>query len=205
VNAVIDAELDSASRAAVQTEAQARAVAGAVADPELPYLDLDDLGVLREVRVTGPGRIRVTVTPTFLGCPATAVIQHDIETALREQGWADVDVTLVHSPAWTPDRISDRGRAKLAAEGYGIPARGGATGGPVPVTIGPGPVDSSPASFGSSRSAALPLACPQCGAADTAVLSPFGATACMEMRRCTSCGEPFPALRPVDHLGSGPA
>jgi ring-1,2-phenylacetyl-CoA epoxidase subunit PaaD len=199
VNAVIDAEPDSASRAAVQTEAQARAVAGAVADPELPYLDLDDLGVLREVRVTGPSRIRVTVTPTFLGCPATAVIQRDIESALREQGWVDVDVSLVHSPAWTPDRISDRGRAKLAAEGYGIPARGGATGGPVPVTIGLKPVSSN-----LSESAALPLACPQCGAADTAVLSPFGATPCMEMRRCTSCGEPFPALRPVNHLGSGP-
>jgi ring-1,2-phenylacetyl-CoA epoxidase subunit PaaD len=188
-------ERGTGERAQEQAQAQklARAVAGAVTDPELPYLTLDDLGVLRDVAVTGPGRIQVTVTPTFLGCPATAVIQRDIETALRGQGWADVDVALVHQPPWTPDRITDRGRAKLAAEGFGIPARfipGSPAGanGAVSVTIGRAPT--SPA--------APPMPCPQCGAADTAVLSPFGAAPCQELRRCTECGEPFPALRPVN-------
>lgn len=167
---------------------RAREVAGAVVDPELPYLTLDDLGVIGDIDVSGAGRVRVTVTPTFLGCPATAVIQRDIVTALRGHGWADAEVELVFQPPWTPDRITDRGRAKLAAEGYGIPARlgaGPAGAGPVPVTIG----------------AAPPMACPQCGAADTAVLSRFGATPCQEVRRCTACGEPFPALRPVHPAG----
>jgi ring-1,2-phenylacetyl-CoA epoxidase subunit PaaD len=182
-------------RAGPQSEAErAREAVGSVVDPELPYLTLEDLGVLGGIDVSAVGRVRVTVTPTFLGCPATAVIQRDIVTALHAHGWADAEVELAFQPPWTPDRITDRGRAKLAAEGYGIPARlgvgamgpgavgpGGATAGPVPVTIGSAP----------------PMPCPQCGAADTAVLSRFGAAPCQEVRRCTACGEPFPALRPV--------
>lgn len=177
------------SSAADRSLALARATAGAVVDPELPCLTLDDLGVLGDVDVSAAGRVRVTITPTFLGCPATAVIRRDVDAALRAQGWTEVDVDLAYQPPWTPDRITDRGRAKLAAEGYGVPARLGPisglgpvpTSGPVAVTIG----------------SAAPLPCPQCGAADTAVLSRFGATACQELRRCTACGEPFPALRPA--------
>jgi len=177
-----------------QSEAErAREAVGSVVDPEMPYLTLEDLGVLGDIDVSAAGRVHVTVTPTFLGCPATAVIQRDIVTALHEHGWADAEVELAFQPPWTPDRITDRGRAKLAAEGYGIPARlgvgamgsgavgSGATTGPVPVTIGSAP----------------PMPCPQCGAAETAVLSRFGAAPCQEVRRCTACGEPFPALRPV--------
>lgn len=39
-------------------------------------------------------------------------------------------------------------------------------------------------------------ACPQCGSPHTEVLSAFGATLCQSLRRCTSCREPFPAMKP---------
>ncbi len=48
----------------------ARAAAATVVDPEMPMLTLDDLGVLRDVRVEGDG-VTVTITPTYSGCPAT--------------------------------------------------------------------------------------------------------------------------------------
>ncbi|MGO8891387.1 MAG: iron-sulfur cluster assembly protein, partial [Streptosporangiaceae bacterium] len=47
----------------------ARAVAGAVPDPELPVVTVADLGILRDVAAED-GRLVVTITPTYSGCPA---------------------------------------------------------------------------------------------------------------------------------------
>ncbi|HYN18278.1 MAG TPA: iron-sulfur cluster assembly protein, partial [Actinomycetes bacterium] len=46
-----------------------RELAGRVADPEIPVLTLGDLGVLRDVAVDDRGRLEVTITPTYSGCP----------------------------------------------------------------------------------------------------------------------------------------
>jgi len=60
--------------AAVSPEASAVwAVLRAVPDPEIPVLSLWDLGVIREVSVQGRDVV-VGITPTYTGCPATAVI-----------------------------------------------------------------------------------------------------------------------------------
>ena len=53
---------------------RARQVAQSVPDPELPMLTLADLGILRDVAVTGT-RVVVSLTPTYSGCPAMAEIR----------------------------------------------------------------------------------------------------------------------------------
>ena len=40
-----------------------------VADPEIPVISVVDLGVIGDVSLE-PGRIRVELLPTFVGCPA---------------------------------------------------------------------------------------------------------------------------------------
>uniref|UniRef100_UPI0013D07928 iron-sulfur cluster assembly protein n=1 Tax=Enterobacteriaceae TaxID=543 RepID=UPI0013D07928 len=50
-------------------QASAWAAAAAVCDPEVPVLTIEDLGVLREVRIEG-GRVEAVITPTYSGCPA---------------------------------------------------------------------------------------------------------------------------------------
>jgi ring-1,2-phenylacetyl-CoA epoxidase subunit PaaD len=159
-----------------------RAVAETVTDPELPALTLADLGVLRDVRVEG-GTVVVEITPTYSGCPAMGVMRADLVLALREAGFADVDVRTVLSPAWSTDWISAAGRRKLAAAGIAPP-------GVAPVRA-PGPV---PLSLGPTRRTAD---CPLCGSADTVELSEFGATACKALRRCRSCGEPFEHVKEI--------
>lgn len=150
----------------------------AVPDPEMPYLTLGDLGVVGEVTADSPDRVHVRLTPTYLGCPATEVIARDVEAALRGAGWPAVTVEYRFDPPWTPDRITEEGRRKLAAEGVAPPSRTPADG-PVPVSLSrPAPVD-----------------CPRCGARETGLLSPFGSTPCQELRRCSACGEPFPAIK----------
>ena len=152
-------------------ELRARAwdAAATVVDPEIPVLTIADLGVLREVRVAD-GRVEITITPTYSGCPAMNMITLEIETALARAGISGAHVRTVLAPAWTTDWMSAAGRAKL--KDYGIAP----------------PLESSGrrALFG-----ALEITCPQCGSADTEQLSEFGSTSCKALWRCKSCREPF--------------
>ncbi|MDX2562459.1 1,2-phenylacetyl-CoA epoxidase subunit PaaD [Streptomyces sp. NPDC087219] len=146
-------------------------IAGAVLDPELPVLTLAELGVLRGVHVTGPGKVEVALTPTYTGCPAVETMSSDIERALHEHGVPDVSVVTVLAPAWSTDDISEEGRRKLAEFGVAPPRPQGPAGGPIPLT--------------------LAIRCPNCGSTDTELLSRFSSTACKALRRCTACLEPF--------------
>lgn len=107
--------------AAAWNEADLRAVAGAVPDPELPMVTVADLGMLRELTVTADGEVDVSLTPTFLGCPAIAVIREGVAAALRARGVREVRVHTVLAPAWSPEAITPAGRAKLAAAGVAPP------------------------------------------------------------------------------------
>ena len=91
----------------------ARAVAETVTDPELPMLTLADLGVLREVSEVD-GKVTVSITPTYTGCPAMDTMRDDLVHALQHAGYPAVEVRTVLRPAWTTDWISAAGRRKLA-------------------------------------------------------------------------------------------
>ncbi|GGR14703.1 1,2-phenylacetyl-CoA epoxidase subunit PaaD [Streptomyces roseolus] len=156
---------------ATPLEAELARIAGAVPDPELPVLTLAELGVLRGVHVTGPGRVEVALTPTYTGCPAVETMSTDIEHALHEHGIPDVTVVTVLAPAWTTDDISEEGRRKLTEFGIAPPRPQGPADGPVPLT--------------------LAIRCPHCGSTDTELLSRFSSTACKALRRCVACREPF--------------
>ena len=158
--------------------AQARAVAEAVPDPELPVLTLGELGIVRDVRRDGTGRIEVVITPTYSGCPALETIRADLTAALAAQGHGDARISTVLAPAWTTDWLTETARDKLAAYGIAPPATRAS--GPVPLTLVPHPVP-----------------CPQCGSPATRRTSRFGPTACKELYTCADCAEPFEHFRPV--------
>ena len=143
---------------------------GAVQDPELPALTLVDLGIVRSVEL-GPDReLRVRLSPTYTGCPATEYIRVLVERALDEAGLGPVSVTHVLAPAWSSDWITADGRRKLAE--YGI-------------------VPPSPAVTSSKRLEECPIACPRCGSLRTESVSEFGSTPCKALHRCLDCREPF--------------
>jgi ring-1,2-phenylacetyl-CoA epoxidase subunit PaaD len=140
-----------------------------VMDPEIPVISLVDLGIVREVR-EGASGIEVVITPTYSGCPATRQIEQDIRAALGDAG-VEAKLSIVLSPAWTTDWISEAGREKL--RGYGIAPPVGKAG--------------KRAMFGAGPE----VACPQCGSAQTEMISEFGSTPCKSLWRCTDCREPF--------------
>lgn len=168
-HALISSDRMVAHRAGPPGDSDAvRRVLGDVMDPEVPVINVVELGVIREIAWIGT-TLMVAVTPTYSGCPATEVIEQSIHDALRHAGYAEVRLERRLSPAWTTDWISQAGRDKLAA--YGIAP----------------PVGS--AAHGEHDDPCIP--CPQCGSEATERVSEFGSTACKALYRCRDCLEPF--------------
>jgi ring-1,2-phenylacetyl-CoA epoxidase subunit PaaD len=164
----------------------------AVPDPELPFLTIEDLGILRGVTVDGE-RVTVQITPTYSGCPALDTIREDVSTVLKDNGFTDVTVEMVLSPPWTTDWLSERGRVALAEHGIAPPGRSrAAVFLPVPEVGG----ERSPLRVGvPDPPRADQVRCVQCGSYDTEEQSRFGSTACKSLWRCQVCREPFEHLK----------
>lgn len=141
-----------------------------VPDPEIPVISVVDLGIIRKV-VWEQGTLVVSVTPTYSGCPATAVINADIESRLRERGIDNIRLERQLSPAWTTAWISERGREKLLDYGIAPPVEGTAACGMVRPSV--------------------TICCPRCRSTDTENVSQFGSTPCKAAYRCKACLEPF--------------
>jgi ring-1,2-phenylacetyl-CoA epoxidase subunit PaaD len=161
---------------------RARRIAGSVPDPEIPVITLEDLGILREVSGDA-GRVVVTLTPTYTGCPATEVIRQDVRDALSAAGIRDADVRVTLSPPWTTDWITDDGRRKLREFGIAPP-------GPAPQATGMSVIRFM------ERAPTTGPSCPRCGAPDTERISEHGSTPCKAMYRCLACREPFDYFKP---------
>lgn len=133
----------------------------AIPDPEIPVISLVDLGIIRGVDWEDDTLV-IKVTPTYSGCPATSMINIDIETALRDRGVEKLELRQQLAPAWTTDWLSDKGRAALEDFGIAPPQPAGG-----------------------------PERCPQCGSKNLEKLSQFGSTPCKAQWRCCDCLEPF--------------
>jgi ring-1,2-phenylacetyl-CoA epoxidase subunit PaaD len=167
--------------------AAAWAVLQQVLDPEVPALSVCELGIVREVEALPTGGLRVVLTPTYSGCPATEVIEASVVSALVDAGLGPVQVQQRRSPAWSSDWISAAGREKLRAYGIAPPCTSAAE------AAG----DAAAVTFVPLRFHARALACPRCGSRDTELLSAFGATACKALHRCRACREPFEHFKPI--------
>ena len=152
-----------------------RRVVEEVPDPELPVVTLGDLGIVRGVDFH-EGRVVVTLTPTYSGCPATEVIARDVVNAVERLG-LPAEVLTVLSPAWSTDWITEHGLQALRDNGIAPPARG-------PVSLELGRRGPSPS-------------CPRCASTSTEEVSRFGPTACTALWRCLDCREPFDQVRPL--------
>lgn len=140
-----------------------------VKDPEVPVLTVVDLGVVRAVE-NKDDVWKITITPTYSGCPAMQVIEEDILSRLKKEG-INAEVKLVLSPAWTTDWLSENGKKKLQEYGIAPPED---------------EVDKS-VLFGEPTK----ITCPNCKSKNTKMVSQFGSTACKAHYTCNDCLEPF--------------
>ena len=146
-----------------------------IKDPELPVVDIVELGIVRDISVEGDS-VQVDVTPTYSGCPAMQVIEQDIVQALEAYGFREVKVRYVFSPPWTSDWLSEQTKAKLRESGIAPPMSEESSGAEELVTL---------------RRTRKTIACPFCGSLNSEERSEFGSTACKAIHYCNSCHQPF--------------
>ena len=142
-----------------------REILRGVADPEIPTVSIVDLGMVERVEV-GADRVEVELLPTFVGCHAQELIRSTVIEALAPLG-REAIVGFSFRLPWTSDRITDRGRERLAAAGFAPPAD---------------PAD---------------VRCPYCRSGRVAMDSAFGPTQCRSLFYCRDCRQPFEAFKPV--------
>jgi len=140
-----------------------------VYDPEVPVLSVTDLGIVRGIELNG-AKVTVAITPTYSGCPAMDVIAMQIRMLLLQNGFGEVVVKKVLSPAWTTDWITERGKNRLRAYGITPPQYKAQTG-----------------LFEEEEG----VRCPNCQSVHTHEISRFGSTACKALYQCSDCNEPF--------------
>ncbi len=131
-----------------------------VSDPEVPVLTILDLGIVRDVLIKN-NEVEIVITPTYTGCPAMDMISVNIKLALLENGFKNIKISTVLSPAWTTDWMTEIGKEKLQAYGIAPPNRNNI------------------------------INCPQCKSSNVKVISEFGSTACKSLYQCQDCKEPF--------------
>jgi ring-1,2-phenylacetyl-CoA epoxidase subunit PaaD len=154
-----------------EIEAAVRDALSRVKDPEIPVCTIADLGLIEDVRVAG-GAVRVTLLPTFVGCPALDAIRTDAERAAREAAPDhEVNVVFSYDPPWTTDRITQAGREALTTFGIAPPGK-------------------------ARPLLQVAVRCPNCGSLDTTLESAFGPTACRTIRYCNACRNPFEGFKP---------
>ncbi len=142
-----------------------------IPDPEIPVISIVELGVIRDVIISG-NDIEVIITPTYSGCPAMKQMEDDVRKKMQEQGFENIKITTVYNPAWTTDWLSDE--AKLKLQKYGI-----------------APPEESTTDKSFLTGKPKHVTCPRCKSKNTVMISQFGSTACKALYKCNECLEVF--------------
>jgi ring-1,2-phenylacetyl-CoA epoxidase subunit PaaD len=142
-----------------------------IPDPEIPVIDIVELGVIREINALEES-IEVTITPTYSGCPAMKQMEDDIKKKLSEKGYKEVKIKTIFNPPWTTDWITEEAKEKLNKYGIAPPEHSS--------------IDKA-VLLGKERI----VKCPRCASTNTKIISQFGSTACKALYQCSDCLEPF--------------
>lgn len=146
-----------------------------VKDPEIPVLSVVDMGIVSTIQIENDN-VQVSMTPTFVGCPAIDVMKKDIRDALINAGIDNPTVLVDLETPWNSDKMTAEAKQKL--EKFGI----------APPTSADGEL---------SLEMLDRVRCPHCHSTDTTLNSPFGSTLCRAIRFCFSCKQGFEQFKPV--------
>jgi metal-sulfur cluster biosynthetic enzyme len=98
------------------TEDAAREALKQVIDPEL-FVNIIDLGLIYNVQITevdGKSNLAVDMTMTSPACPAGPQLIAQSKNALSQlEGVGTVEIKVVMSPPWSPDKMTEAARDQL--------------------------------------------------------------------------------------------
>lgn len=144
-----------------------------VKDPEIPVLDIIEMGIARSVEFEDD-KVIVKITPTYSGCPAMHAIEKMVREKLIEKDIFNFDVILDYSEAWTTDWMTKEAKTKLKDFGIAPPNK-----------------TTDDGDFLKTLTGTKVVPCPFCDSFDTELVSEFGSTACKSQYFCNGCTQPF--------------
>ena len=147
-----------------------------VKDPEIPTISVVDLGIIRNVEVS-ERIIKITMTPTFSGCPALKIMENMVKEKITELTALDVEVTTNFDTQWNTNMITEKGLEGLKKHGLAPPLRHE---GLIQIDM------------------ITHAECPVCGSTNTVIKSPFGPTLCRSLHYCNDCLNAFEQFKPVE-------
>lgn len=145
-----------------------------VTDPEIPVLNVVEMGIVRKVSYSD-SKLTVSITPTYSGCPAMNAIEKSVNEKLAEKGIEDFEVITDYSEVWTTDWITDEAKIKLKEYGIAPPEH----------------TSEQDDDFLNSLKNTRIIPCPFCDSLETELQSEFGSTACKSQYFCNTCTQPF--------------
>ena len=157
------------------TEQQVWAALELVKDPEIPVLTVVDMGIITRVDING-SIAKITMTPTFVGCPAIDVMKKSVQEEVTKLGFEKVEVNVDFETTWTSDRMKPEARLKL--EQFGL---------------APPPISDGELTLEQLNN----VRCPHCLSTDTTLRSAFGSTLCRAIRFCFNCKQGFEQFKPI--------
>lgn len=148
-----------------------------VKDPEIPTISVVDLGIITGVDIDANNFVKVTMTPTFSGCPALKIMENMVKERIELLNISGVEVTTNFDTQWNTNMISPKGIEGLKKHGLAPPEKHN---GLVQIEI------------------LEKVKCPHCGSRNTTLKTPFGPTLCRSMHYCNECLNAFEQFKPVD-------
>lgn len=157
-------------------ENQVYEVLNCVKDPEIDTVSIVDLGMVERVEVNNQ-HVHIQILPTFSGCPALSIIKNNVVKAVQNiEDVESVRVEFIHTPPWTSDRVTEKGKRGLKKFGIAAP----------PKNI--------------EEDGSWHVDCPYCGSTYVTFENIFGPTACRSILYCKSCKNPFEAMKLVSTI-----
>ena len=148
-----------------------------VKDPEIPVISVVDMGMITWIEIRDSNSAQITMTPTFVGCPAIDVIKKNISEEILKLGFNEVEVKVDFETRWTSDRMKPSAKIKL--EKFGLAP---------PVILNDDEL---------TEEQLNKVRCPHCHSSDTTLRSAFGSTLCRAIRFCFSCNQGFEQFKPI--------
>lgn len=152
-----------------------------VQDPEIPVLTVVDMGIITKVELAtsdiGHRTAVITMTPTFVGCPAIDVMKKSVYEEVKKLGFDEVIVKADFDVQWNSDMMKPGAKEKLEKFGLAPP----------------------PSLEGGELTAEQldKVRCPHCHSTDTTLRSAFGSTLCRAIRFCFNCKQGFEQFKPI--------
>jgi len=146
-----------------------------VIDPEIPVLNVVEMGIVRDVEIDDDGQVTVKITPTYSGCPAMNAIEMEIHKKLQENHVDNFKVVTDFKESWTTDWMTDHAKKKLKDYGIAPPEK----------------TDQDADFLTTLKGSQKIVPCPYCDSMDTRLESEFGSTACKSQYYCENCRQPF--------------